>query len=267
MDKPPEGVPRAGRTTASGGGRNYGIPFGADGAELYFSGRCRKGAAPCAEKAGAFPEGGHHYRGKGSSAQAGEGGFACLRRKGQLQDKVLPLVRKTMGCPMVLLEEGTCSVDAKGRECSLLFREAPAFSLTTAAVYAPAEEGRPTGDAAAFLETERGNALLALSDGMGTGEQAAKESRIAIELLEQFTEAGFDRALAVRMINSALLLRRGEETYATLDICHVNLFDGHAEFIKLGAVASFIWRRDRIISLRAGDAACRHPQAGRAGEK
>lgn len=86
---------------------------------------------------------------------------------------------------------------------------------------------------------------------MGTGEQAAKESRIAIELLEQFTEAGFDRALAVRMINSALLLRRGEEAYATLDICHVNLFDGHAEFIKLGAVASFIWRRDRIISLRA----------------
>lgn len=53
------------------------------------------------------------------------------------------------------------------------------------------------------------------------------------------------------MINSALLLRRGEEAYATLDICHVNLFDGHAEFIKLGAVASFIWRRDRIISLRA----------------
>ena len=171
--------------------------------------------------------------------------------KGSCKDKVLPLVRKTMGCPMVLLEEGTCSVDAKGRECSLLFREAPAFSLTTAAVYAPAEEGRPTGDAAAFLETERGNALLALSDGMGTGEQAAKESRIAIELLEQFTEAGFDRALAVRMINSALLLRRGEEAYATLDICHVNLFDGHAEFIKLGAVASFIWRRDRIISLRA----------------
>ena len=152
---------------------------------------------------------------------------------------------------MVLLEEGTCSMDASGRECSLLFREAPAFSLTTAAVYAPAEEGRPTGDAAAFLETERGNALLALSDGMGTGEQAAKESRIAIELLEQFTEAGFARELAVRMINSALLLRRGEESYATLDICHVNLFDGHAEFIKLGAVASFIWRKNRLLSLHS----------------
>lgn len=170
--------------------------------------------------------------------------------KGICRDKILPLVKKTLGCPMVLLEEGTCSMDAEGHQCTLHFCEEPAFSLTTATAVAPAEEGRPTGDAAAFLETERGNALLALSDGMGTGEAAAKESRIAIELLEQFTEAGFDRELAVRMINSALLLRRGEETYATLDICHIDLFDGHAEFIKLGAVATYIWRNNRVISLR-----------------
>lgn len=171
--------------------------------------------------------------------------------KGTCRDKILPLVKKTLGCPMVLLEEGTCSVDGAERDCTLHFREKPAFSLTTATAFSPAEEGRPTGDAAAFLETERGNALLALSDGMGTGERAAKESRIAIELLEQFTEAGFDRELAVGMINSALLLRRGEETYATLDICHVDLFDGHAEFVKLGAVATYIWRGSRIISLRS----------------
>ena len=35
-------------------------------------------------KSRAFPEGGHHYRGKDPSAQAGEGGFAC-GGKGQLQ--------------------------------------------------------------------------------------------------------------------------------------------------------------------------------------
>ena len=171
--------------------------------------------------------------------------------KGVCRDKLLPLVKKSMGCPMLLLEEGTCTMDGAKRECTLHFSEEPAFSLTTATAFAAAEEGKPTGDAAAFLETEEGGALLALSDGMGTGERAAKESRIAIELLEQFTEAGFDRELAVRMINSALLLRRGEETYATLDICHVDLFDGYAEFIKLGAVATYIWRGGRIISLRA----------------
>ena len=105
--------------------------------------------------------------------------------------------------------------------------------MTRISAFAPAETGRPTGDAAAFLETEKGRAILALSDGMGTGEEAAKESRTAIELLEQFTEAGFERELSVKMINSALLLRRGEETYATLDICEIDLYDGHAEFVKL----------------------------------
>ncbi len=171
--------------------------------------------------------------------------------KGVCRDKILPLVKKILDCPVVLLEEGTCAVDAEGRFCALHFREEPVFAIHTAAAFAPAEEGRPTGDAAAFLETEKGRALLALSDGMGTGAEAAKESRVAIELLEQFTEAGFDRELSVKMINSALLLRRGEETYATLDICEIDLFNGHAEFVKLGAVASYIWRNDRVISLRA----------------
>ena len=166
--------------------------------------------------------------------------------KGVCREKILPLVKKVMDCPMMLMEEGTCSVDGEGRECMLHFREEPSFAITTATAFSPAEEGRPTGDAAAFLETEGGHALLALSDGMGTGEEAAQESRMAIELLEQFTEAGFCRELAVKMINSALLLRRGEETYATLDICDIDLFDGRGEFVKLGAAASYLWRHGRI---------------------
>ncbi len=174
--------------------------------------------------------------------------------KGVCKEKILPLVKKTLSCPTVLVlqQEGICSHDAEKRMCTLHFREEPPFALTTATVFSPAEEGMPVGDAAAFLETGAGaGALLAVSDGMGTGEEAAKESHTAIELLEQFTEAGFDRELALKMINSALLLRRGEETYATLDICHIDLFNGHAEFIKLGAVSSYIWRGNRIISLRA----------------
>lgn len=171
--------------------------------------------------------------------------------KGVCRDKILPLVRKTLGCPMLLQQEGICRCDTAKWSCTLHFCEEPAFAMTTAAVFSPAQEGTPVGDAAAFLQTENGSMLLAVSDGMGTGERAAKESHTAIELLEQFTEAGFDRELAVRMINSALLLRRGEEAYATLDICHVDLFDGHAQFIKLGAAASYIRRGSRVISLRS----------------
>ena len=171
--------------------------------------------------------------------------------KGVCKEKILPMVKQVLHCPMVLMEESTCSVDAEGRECMLHFCEEPAFAVSAATAFAPAETGHPTGDAAAFLETEKGHALLALSDGMGTGIEAAKESRTAIELLEQFTEAGFARELSVKMINSALLLQRGKETYATLDICDIDLFDGHAVFVKMGAAASYLWRNGRVISLRS----------------
>lgn len=171
--------------------------------------------------------------------------------KGVCRDKILPVVRNIVGSRMILQEEGICHHDAAEQYCTLLFREEAPFAMTTATAFSPAEEGTLTGDAAAFLQTERGTMLLALSDGMGTGEAAARESRAAIELLEQFTEAGFEKELAVRMINSALLLRRREETYATLDICHVDLYHARAEFIKLGAVSSYIWRGNRIISLRS----------------
>ncbi len=123
--------------------------------------------------------------------------------------------------------------------------------MTTATAFLSAQENQPVGDTTAFLETEKGMALMAVSDGMGQGSGAAEESRTAIELLEQFTEAGFERDLAVKMINSALLLRKGEETYATLDICAVDLFDGRAEFIKLGAVSSYISRGGRILTVTA----------------
>lgn len=170
--------------------------------------------------------------------------------RGICKSKILPLVKSTMNRPMVLKDPNTCHCEKDG-VCTLYFYEVPAFSLTTATAFSSAEENQPVGDTTAFLETDKGMALMALSDGMGQGSGAAEESKTAIELLEQFTEAGFERDLAVKMINSALLLRKGEETYATLDICAVDLFDGRAEFIKLGAVSSYISRGGRILTVTA----------------
>ncbi|KXL52047.1 stage II sporulation protein E [Anaerotignum neopropionicum] len=183
----------------------------------------------------------------GRQVQISFRGCGC---RGVCKSKLLPLVKRTMNRPMVLKDANTCHCQKDGI-CTLCFTEVPSFGLATATAFSSAEENQPIGDSTAFLETDRGIALMALSDGMGQGKRAAEESRTAIELLEQFTEAGFERDLAVKMINSALLLRKGEETYATLDICAVDLFDGRAEFIKLGAVSSYISRGERILTITA----------------
>lgn len=164
---------------------------------------------------------------------------------GVCRQQMLRIVENAMGCKMTL---GACPCSGlMDKPCLLTFLEYPPYLLATAKAYIPATN--ITGDASAVLHTENGKGVMALSDGMGKGAEAAKESVEAIELLEQFMEAGFDSALAVKLINSALLFGSGGETYATLDICHVDLFTGKGEFLKMGAVASYIYRGERLISV------------------
>ena len=58
--------------------------------------------------------------------------------------------------------------------------------------------------------------FLCLSDGMGSGIEAFKESEIVVELLEQFLESGFSQETAARMVNSALLLKGREGMFLLL---------------------------------------------------
>ena len=168
--------------------------------------------------------------------------------KGVCRDRILPIIRKVMDCAMQQAEGNVCHITEDGF-CRLTFVEEPLYHMTTATANLAAKVGEPCGDSASFMESERGVAWMAVSDGMGMGERASKESRTAIELLEQFGEAGFPKETAVRLINSVLLLRHAEENYATLDLCSVDLYSGQAEFVKLGAAASYICRGNRVISV------------------
>lgn len=169
-------------------------------------------------------------------------------RQGLCRERLLPVVRNVLGRSMIQEKEGVCRREKNGF-CRVVFAEEPAFHLTAASAFSSAGKEQPCGDASSCVVLENGLARMALSDGMGTGEKAAAESRTAVELLEQFAEAGFSGEMAVQMINSVLLLRGGEEAYATLDILSVDLYSGKSEFIKLGAAASYICRSGRVISV------------------
>ncbi len=91
--------------------------------------------------------------------------------------------------------------------------------------------------------------LVALSDGMGTGKEANLQSSLSLSFLEDFLSAGFDTLQALRLINSVLLLRSNEDTYATLDIALIDLANGDCEFIKLGANTTYIKRDKKVEQL------------------
>lgn len=98
------------------------------------------------------------------------------------------------------------------------------------------------GDNFSVLTGSHGQVMLGISDGMGSGMEARRESQTVIELLEQFLGAGFSAETAVRMINSAMMLQRGMQRFSTLDICGINLYTGQCEFLKIGAATTFIRR-------------------------
>lgn len=104
-----------------------------------------------------------------------------------------------------------------------------------------------SGDNFSILELENGNFLMGLSDGMGSGSTACKESELVLDLVERFLEAGFSMETAIRMMNSAMVLKGEADLFSTVDLCNIDLYNGKAAFFKIGAAASFL-KRDGEVS-------------------
>ncbi|MEF9959788.1 MAG: SpoIIE family protein phosphatase [Niameybacter sp.] len=116
--------------------------------------------------------------------------------------------------------------------------------------YAICAKEEISGDVYTFMEVGDDQYLLALADGMGSGRVAYDESAATIEMLEDFMESGFRRDLAVRMINSALILNDDDEVFSTIDITLVDRKTGVAEFLKAGAATSFILHNGEVVPIR-----------------
>ena len=135
---------------------------------------------------------------------------------------------------------------------TLRFQEAPRLSISAGFACAgkPGEDGE-SGDSH-MLNTLRGGKFIAtLSDGMGTGRRAGRESGAIVHLLEEFMDAGFDKTVAVRLINSAMVMKSAGEAFATVDMCMIDLYTGEAEFIKNGAEPSYIKCGGKTETIRA----------------
>ena len=110
-----------------------------------------------------------------------------------------------------------------------------------------------SGDNYTFSQNTPGQVIMSLSDGMGSGEQAARESQRVIELAEQLLEAGYTARATLKLVNTVLLLAGKEQHPAAVDIICIDLHTGVLEAMKLGAVASFVVGKDGVELLEAGD--------------
>lgn len=154
-------------------------------------------------------------------------------------------------------EENDCYYNASSGICCLRLVEEEEFKVTTGIARVSKNQNSVSGDNYTFMNTGEGKYIVALSDGMGSGQKASTQSKATINLLEQFMEAGFDKDTTVKLINSILVLRADDDSFATIDMSVVDLFDGRVEFVKIGAAPAFIKRKSGVeivksISLPAG---------------
>ncbi len=107
-----------------------------------------------------------------------------------------------------------------------------------------------SGDSILNIRLKDGKYLVAISDGMGTGNQAKKSSTQALKMLENLLLSGFDKKTSLDLINSSLI-NQDNEVFATLDIAILDLYKGNIEFIKSGACPTYIKNNKRVQIIKA----------------
>lgn len=154
--------------------------------------------------------------------------------------KLSEVVGKICGCKM-------CIYDVKQSEraglVSVNLKTAPAFDCVFGLALAPKGGNSVSGDRHCVERLDGDRFIFAVCDGMGSGEVAGEKSDTAISLIENFYKAGFDSDIILSSVNRLLNLE-GDDIFSTIDACIVDLKNGIADFVKMGASSSYIRGED-----------------------
>ncbi|HHU71273.1 MAG TPA: stage II sporulation protein E [Clostridiales bacterium] len=170
---------------------------------------------------------------------------ACKRGKIFTAKEAGVVIGNALGRPFRVSETSKYVINKNLQ--SFVFVEDTKFKVLTGVARAMKES--VSGDNFSIMKLENGDMMAALADGMGTGKEAGDESETVMSLLEQMIEAGFKAEMAIKLINSSLVLKSDKQTFSTIDLSIVNLFTGICEFIKIGAAATFIKREDWVETI------------------
>lgn len=151
-------------------------------------------------------------------------------------------------CDRELLQPNIMTID---KDNYIIFSERASYGLKVGHAQLISGGALNCGDCFDFFDDGRGRQILIISDGMGTGGRAAVDGAMASSLIGKLIKSGFSFDCALKVVNSALLLKSEEETFATLDIASFDLFTGKAEFLKAGAPPSFIKRKRTVKEIEA----------------
>lgn len=149
--------------------------------------------------------------------------------------KIAAVASHLLDSPMTISEKIQLNDD---KFCCIL-RKKPTFDAAFGVASVKKQGETASGDTHSVLKIDERKFLVALADGMGSGEYAHKVSESTISLLESFYRAKMPSGLVLSTVNKLLTFAK-EESFACVDIAVVDLDEGRADVVKIGSPIGFI---------------------------
>lgn len=159
---------------------------------------------------------------------------------------VAEIISKTLKRRYVLKDK----IEYDTEKSCYVFGAPPRLDAAFGVAYAIKSGEKVSGDTHSVIRINDRSFLMALSDGMGSGEYARKVSEAAISLIEAFYRAEMPQDNVLNTINKLLSFNR-DERFTCIDIAAVNLETGRADFVKIGSPAGIIMREGEIKVLES----------------
>ena len=148
---------------------------------------------------------------------------------------VCRIAGNVLSCSLTLSEKLPLTAE---RSCFILKRR-PALDASFGIAACTKAGETASGDTHSVLKIDERRFILALSDGMGSGEEARTVSDRTLSLLESFYKARMPSETVLSTVNS-LVAYSSEETFSCLDLAAVDLDTGKADIVKIGSPAGFV---------------------------
>lgn len=161
--------------------------------------------------------------------------------------KIAAVASEQFKQPMIISERISLTSD---KFCCIL-RKKPRFDAAFGVASAKKSGEVASGDTHSVIRIDERRFMVALSDGMGSGEYARRISESTISLLESFYRAKMPSRSVLSTINKLLTFSK-EETFACVDIAVIDLDCGKADIVKIGSPVGFILSGNTVKVLDSG---------------
>ncbi|MBQ3009963.1 MAG: SpoIIE family protein phosphatase, partial [Oscillospiraceae bacterium] len=150
-----------------------------------------------------------------------------------------------------LLDMRLRAMKDQDRDDTVYLYEAEHYAVSVGAAVKRKSGEAVCGDYYSYLKMEDGCLYVILSDGMGAGEYAKRQSSRIVQLMERFLISDVQPMDAVHLVNMIISLYQPNQwDYATIDLFCVDLYTGMSELFKVGAAASYLKAESNIVELK-----------------